>query len=185
MKSECVILVLALSATIIVTYAVTIICLPRKSHHKLLSTVIIRPIIRKPHIICKVILVFHVSSWYTISYPASLKDFLPCFTLSRGHTSGPGAIDCVFPVTSGPYTSGINVMWMFFLCMFSRLLNILTVSDSTTFAGNFSMYSWMQFRDVIQHGNIDFSERRQFVIFSYNPSILSSIYLQFITNHHQ
>ena len=127
MKSECVRLVLALSATIIVTYAVTIICLPRKSHHKLLSTVIIRPIIRKPHIICKVILVFHVSSWYTISYSASLKDLLPCLTLSRGHTSGPGAIDCVFPVTSGPYTSGINVMWMFFLCMFSRLLNILTV----------------------------------------------------------
>jgi hypothetical protein len=35
--------------------------------------------------------------------------FLPCFTLSRGHTSGPGApetrLDCVFPVTSGPYAS--------------------------------------------------------------------------------
>jgi len=41
------------------------------------------------------------------------------FTLSRGHTSGPGApethLDCVFPVTSGPYTlldgsvAGINL----------------------------------------------------------------------------
>ena len=38
MKSECAKIVLALSAIIIVTYAVTIICLPRKSHHKLLST---------------------------------------------------------------------------------------------------------------------------------------------------
>jgi hypothetical protein len=76
-------------------------------------------------------------------------------------------------------------MWMFFQCMFSWLLNILTVSDSTTFAGNFSMYPWIQFRDVIQHGNIDFSERRKFFIFTYNPSMLSSIYLKFITNHHQ
>ena len=38
MKSECAKIVLALSAIIIVTYAVTIICLPRKIHHKLLST---------------------------------------------------------------------------------------------------------------------------------------------------
>jgi hypothetical protein len=34
MKFECAKIVLALSAIIIVTYAVTIICLPRKSHHK-------------------------------------------------------------------------------------------------------------------------------------------------------
>jgi DNA-directed RNA polymerase subunit RPC12/RpoP len=38
MKFECAKIVLALSAIIIVTYAVTIICLPRKGHHKLLST---------------------------------------------------------------------------------------------------------------------------------------------------
>jgi hypothetical protein len=38
LKSECAKIVLALSAIIIVTYAVTVICLPRKSHHKLLST---------------------------------------------------------------------------------------------------------------------------------------------------
>ena len=38
MKSECPKIVLALSAIIIVTYSVTIICLPRKSHYKLLST---------------------------------------------------------------------------------------------------------------------------------------------------
>ena len=35
---QCAKIVLALSAIIIVTYVVTIICLPRKSHHKLLST---------------------------------------------------------------------------------------------------------------------------------------------------
>ena len=38
MTSECAKIVLAFSAIIIVTNAVTIICLPRKSHHTLLST---------------------------------------------------------------------------------------------------------------------------------------------------
>ena len=65
-----------------------------------------------------------------VSYPSAMSTiwhisfflfFLPCFTLSRGHPSGPGApetrLDCVFPVTSCPYTSGINFMSRFFQCV--------------------------------------------------------------------